>query len=865
MASGPFKTYARQPRNVTVEEMYGMGMQYTNTPLMEGYCKALINFDLKDKGAVLAPRPGYRQLHTLLMGTQAFKQTVHHIGQAAVLNTDTQEDTSERYVLTGPDNSAEWFDFDDARVLVESQFTPEFDNPNQQFVQTVDATVGTFLVRRKPRVVPQLLHNTPLSETGVFTGSPVLPVYTSINGFAILPVEYTTAEEPNPVVKGLAKLVLKTTDSEGHTSALEFLTPKNISPTEAVNYGYNMLSDAPYTFTDILDDGIPAGFILMEGILPYADEACSQLKLNARVGESLTFRLYARYPDATSTYKFRWEVREIGSDAVTVYADEAAAGAKTYNYDITKGNAEDAAAGDFVTLTFQPPYKQFGIVVTAYASTDLTEPVQVMSLASYHMASDSQSSTMNLAPRNYALHTATDMTTWRQRVVLWGVQGAPNTVFLSDINDPTYFPYPNNVEVFDEAIITCVPYLGTLLVFTQTKLYKMSLSGDGLSFTTAMVQDKLSLSEFDRETIVLVQNMVYFKNGNYFYMVVPRTSPTEPGALQLAPISTPITSLLDHFQEELKRLIFSLYNPHDSTFFPAISTTTQYALRIQDYHNYLDGSVVRNVYKLELILQGEAVTPVLRLDLSLNYDTLQRAWTCYIMQGNASRLMPYRQTVTDATVFLSLRNTISGENFRTYADFVKPDVLDNRDDFLLDEDLPVRNRALRNHQYMDTGYRDQNNTYKKRYRELQFKVNVTGGESLQFGTEFILDEQVRKPMFDYVSRHITDPTAPDYGWVYVERVFADPEDVVGGTVLDDDPPEETPYIPTTQTVSNDIIMLQSNRWILDVSQLAHVIASKVRFKVSGKGYSPRFILVSFNDRPYELLSHAWVYRTMNAR
>ena len=864
--AGAFKSYGRQPRNITVEEMYGMGMQYTNTAMMEGFCKALINFDLKDKGAVLSPRSGYRELHTLLVGTQAFKQTVHHIGQAAVLNTTTSEDTSERYILTCPDDGQEWFDFDNARVLIEAQFTPEFGNANQQFVLATDVTTGTYLVRRKPRTVPQMLHNTPLLDAGVFTGSPVLPVYATINGFAILPVRYTPTGEGAVAVDGLAKLVIETTNTGGYTAKLVFLTPKAISPTEAVNYGYNMLSATPYTFGDVADNSIPAGFILMEGILPYADTACTQLKLNARVGESITFRLYARYPDATSTYKFRWEVREIGSDAVTVYADEAATGAKTYNYDTAKANAEDAAGNNFVTLTFQPPFKQFGIVVTAFKSTDLAEPVQVMSLASYHMASDNQSSTMNLTPRAYALHTATDLTVWRQRTVLWGVQGAPNMVFLSDINDPTYFPYPNNSEVFDEAVVACVPYLGTLLVFTETKLHKMSLSGDGLSYTTNMVQDKLSLSEFDRETIVLVQNMVYFKNGNYFYMVVPRTSPTEPGALQLAPISTPITNLLEHFEEEIENMVFSLYNPHDSTFFPAISPTTHYALRIQDYHNYLDTSVVRNVYKMELVLVGtNATTPVLRFDLALNYDTLQRAWTCYVMQGNESRLLPYRQTVTDATIFLSLRNVISGTNYRTYADFVKPDLLNNRDNFALDEDLLVKNRAMLNHQLMDTGYREQNNTYKKRFREIQFKVNVTGEESLQFGTEFILDEQVRKPMYNLVSRHITDPLAPDYGWVYVERVFADPEDVLGATVLDDEVSQEVPYIATSHTVSNDVIMLQSNRWILDVSQLAHVIAYKVRFKVSGKGYAPRFVLVSFNDRPYELLSHAWVYRTMNAR
>jgi hypothetical protein len=35
--------------------------------------------------------------------------------------------------------------------------------------------------------------------------------------------------------------------------------------------------------------------------------------------------------------------------------------------------------------------------------------------------------------------------------------------------------------------------------------------------------------------------------------------------------------------------------------------------------------------------------------------------------------------------------------------------------------------------------------------------------------------------------------------------------------------------------------------------------------VSGKGFSPRAILLSTNEASYEILGHSWVYRTMHAR
>ena len=872
MAGGAFKGAGRTPRQIVTEESYGRGMQYTASPLLEGFCKALVNFDFRDAGQMLVPRPGWRTLHSELAANAELPQVLHHHGQAIVRDTTTGVDDTATYILLNPrDDTTEYTDFADGVTLLEDEFSPEFGGQHSfsNIPQKVTQTLGVddvYELRRKPRGQVQMLHNIPLSDPDRFKSQTFTPIKANLNGATYLPVKHTP--DGGAARYGLGKLQMQQVAGV-RQAMLEFVEPREVTPTEAINYGYNMLDATPYTFNDVPTS---IGTIFMEGILPYADASCSELKFNAKVGEKITFRLFAQYPDTTTEWVFRWELAELGTENVTVYEDELLTAnyykhngtTKAINYGVTPNT-------DFVRLTVQPPYKQFSVTVTAFNKLDLTEPIQVMSMASYTLVGDTKSNTNNIEVRTYPLHTAADMCSWKQRLVLWGVQSAPNMIFVSDINDPSYFPYPHNCEIFEEAVVSCVPYLGELLVFTESKIYKLRWSDDGLSFVSEMVQDKLSLSAFDRETVLLVQNMVYFKNGNYFYMIVPRAATSaSTAALQLAPISTPITYLLDHFADEVRRMVFTLYNPDDPNYFPRKPAGTHYDLRIQDYHKYLDGTTVRNVYKYELVLvdtaTGDVTDVVLRLDFLLNYDTLARTWTIYLMQGNDVRLLPYRHSVTDATIFMTARTEVNPDGgYDVYVDFVKPDLSSRVDEFPVVPTAQIKSRIIRNHQMLDTGNRDHNTSYKKRYREVQFRVNATDEESLQFGTEFIIDDQIRKDLFEYEVNQVTDPDDPNLGWVYIEKTFADPLNSVGATILEDADDPSEPYLPSYQVVPSDTVLLQSNRWVLDVSKLAHAVSNKLRLKVSGKGYAPRLILVSFNDRYYELLNHSWVFRTMNAR
>jgi hypothetical protein len=127
----------------------------------------------------------------------------------------------------------------------------------------------------------------------------------------------------------------------------------------------------------------------------------------------------------------------------------------------------------------------------------------------------------------------------------------------------------------------------------------------------------------------------------------------------------------------------------------------------------------------------------------------------------------------------------------------------------------------------------------------------------------MVDDDTRRPLFKYTPQVYTDdPNDPMFGWIYMEREFADSVIAIGATILEDDDDPDVPY-PEVQTTMGEY--LASNRWVLDYSKLSSAVMATVRVPVSGKGYSPRLKLLSFNEKRYELLNLNWVYRNMNAR
>ena len=127
------------------------------------------------------------------------------------------------------------------------------------------------------------------------------------------------------------------------------------------------------------------------------------------------------------------------------------------------------------------------------------------------------------------------------------------------------------------------------------------------------------------------------------------------------------------------------------------------------------------------------------------------------------------------------------------------------------------------------------------------KINNVAKTKLDFYSEFIVDDDVRKTYQRYVTKHITDPNSSDYGLFFVDRIPETTWTLFGSTVLAD---AEAP---------------DPNLWTLDFSKFPEITSAKVRMPVSGKGYAGRFKFISYNEKPFELLALNWVFRVLYAR
>lgn len=820
-------------RVITTEDKFNKGMSYVNTTQDDGYVKSMVNYILRNDGTVLAPRGGLTynkkevsKIERIIDSPTADKHIIiHHSDSMLVLLHDESDSILCDYTLVGELT-------EDLKSIKLSTSTLILDVNGTYLTATPEHSSDVKAITLRKGL--ESIHG-----VDIIDGLNAVGVYASLESNTYLPLIINGS-----TTVGTIRAKLNETLTEV-TWDIVPLDAKEIQPTQAINYGYNMLKEDPYHFENA---ATATGGVVLTGILPYSDDAAGALKLTARPGESIVFELFYKYPTSTTDkYMVQWEIQDLDSNT-TANTIQQVRKSPVYN------------PGDRITLTYSPTYKAFSLIAKIYLKSkvdalpyqdDITDynklsPEQVLPLASYYLTSDSNSTMLNVSAVNYDLGTATGMCSWQQRIVLWGVKNAKNTLFVSEINNPEYVPYPNNSEIFPNDIVCAVPYLTQLLVFTKSALYLITLGEDGLSYTTKCVQERLNMTPEDASTVITVQNMVYFKSGNHFFMIVPNNT-SLTNTLQLAPVSRPVEDFLDNFKVNARKLINDVYNIDN------INYGEDWTIDICDFNVYLDDNQVRNAYKIKVTTTQPNLDKVVHyMDLSLNYDTVLRAWTSFVWEANKYRLQLYKATVTGKSLYGHVDSWV--ETITEIDEETQIPVITHKQHYsisyvYMDEDYPkdkllINNSDVRmfpNYQFIDTGYRQHAEINKKRFREIQFGVNVLNNDELNFYTAFVVDDDMRKDIYKYNTVHITDPDDPNYGIVYVERVLSD-------------------IINTSKSVTE-----LDGAWKLDSSQFPDITLSKVRFKVSGKGYGGSIRLLSTNEVQFELTYISWVYRVMYAR
>ena len=184
---------------------------------------------------------------------------------------------------------------------------------------------------------------------------------------------------------------------------------------------------------------------------------------------------------------------------------------------------------------------------------------------------------IEISPKVFDLGSALGITYWKSRLVAWGVLGAENMLFLSEAGQPEYWPYPNNIDLFEENIVHVVPYSDALIIFTSTKLWRIDLQADGLSWKKTLLQQNLRIIDADIPYICILKNMLFFKSDKQFYMLVPSRGSTV-GDVTIAPISKPVSEFLKSPFKALKTLIpepykeLANYNRHINEYLVKYST-----------------------------------------------------------------------------------------------------------------------------------------------------------------------------------------------------------------------------------------------------------------------------------------------------
>lgn len=640
--SSEFKRYDRNRRQASIETDFSMGMMFHSGALDSGYVKTLVNYDISNKSSSLVPRPGLRTSEILLPNIiqehdststlpeyhsddgiliKAAKECIETDGktyrQIILGKAGTDGKTGKIYVVTS----------EKAEVLLTNEATSDYGLDYEIKVAIANAETIGKVCRFFTTELPNIHGMEMIDDVKVAT---VVGTFAFGNSFYFF----------NADSKALFKTVF---DDSKKKYVFKSITAKEVDPSEAVTYGYNMLQgEQAYSFVNRSLNGI----MQLTGILPYSTKGTGDtLLMTPRKNEDIYFRCYFK-GEVGKKYKFTWEWRNVGDSAWT--SIQSLTQATEYEIVAGTGDTVRLQSGttvlDDLQITFKAPASDIMIRVQAYCSTDY-ETVEKAMTVGFDFTTETYGTATNVKAEVYDLSEAAGMLAWKNRLVLWGIPKDPTVLFLSDVNEPSYFPYPNNISIYDEPVVACHEYLDSLLVFTTSKIYQVSASEDGSAFNSVLIQSNLNIEPWDRHLIQVVKNMVFFKSGNYYFMVVPKAQSTT-GQLTLAPVSTPMVEFFNHFEKNVYDLIKDTFD-YEGVF------------DLVNYYNFLDYEDVHNIYVLDFP-DDNKIQGYLHLDIL--YNTVSRTWKIYTFEA-PHFLYPYKHDATQTGIMAatSLNKVYIGE------------------------------------------------------------------------------------------------------------------------------------------------------------------------------------------------------------
>lgn len=869
----PFKNYVRGQRIQDTNIIFSNGMSFTNAPLEEGFSRLLVNYDFDTNSRTLKPRKGLQTtaegLYQPLDNNNALGYATDGFEHMSIVAGDRCFKNGKIYyqIIVGQIVEKEIARTDEiyrgnAWVLTCRSAIVQGVQKQLVYYTPLNNELTGYCIFSKPTSGVSEIHGVPLKESGY--------IKNHVGTFAFNGQYYYFCAD--------GKLHYTYFDSE--TEIFKAATETAYRPyhSETKNNLYNMLLEDPYDFAPEAAGTVfrVTGFMACER----TSEGNLKPKVNPKVGASYPYKMLYSYPEGTAEEYCFHIVYNSGVNDIfyPIERDETT----PYTVGIKQGESE-AKALIFEDIRVDSPTATFIFyaVKKSEATFNSNNQIDEESLkkaiighASFsYVGSSELDTTVNQKSSedliNYDLSYATEITYWKNRLWLFGAKASDtalrdNTVlFTSDVNRPDWFPYSANVDIFDEDIIHLQPMLDDLLVFTAHNLYSLTLSEDGLSWNKRHLQSNLSLSPWDLNLIQIVKNMVFFKSGNYYYMVVPKLTATSGTGLAIAPISKNITHFLDNFKVNVEQIVDDLYNFSNYTIFN-YRARNNFELNLVHYYNFLDFEDVHNCYIFECTKKekiaydsekAEYITndTTVYLNLELLYNTVSRTWRIYTSESQTVRQPLFK----NATGGVRHAELVVHDN-KANIQFIQKSETSLEDLYIKQNSTEATPPILlANWQYLDTGNLNQNSEIKKRFREYQFKINNESSDILEFYSGFIVDKAIRTYEMLYTTSEIPDNDSDNDG-TNVIVIDAQPKAGMQGAPVSHSTLD-------TELSSTDYTYTKLGSWKLNTSKFPESTIWKIRIPTSGKGYLPRIILISYNTTDYELLSCATVYRQLYSR
>ena len=642
-STNEYKQYGRNRRQATLQTSFASGMMYSGGTVGDGYVKTLVNYDISVNDESLIPRAGLRTQELLLPNKvledydNTFNKANDIVIKAAKECVESDGNIYRQFILGQTSSNNLW--------IVTTPLTEGYVERDELPYDELKYTV----INENIAEDSCSFFNIPLTKVHGVDLIPDSKVSSIVGDFAFGNSFYYV----DAAHKKFKRTVFDTDTKAYKTEVLE---PVEISPSEAVSYGYNaLLGRNMYSFSNKAYTGI----LQLTGLLPYSASNPNELLLSPRKNEDILFRCHFN-AKVGNKYKFVWEWRTLESNVW----ESLVAFDKAVEYEVVAGDSNESILlknGDEtienLEVTFKAPSENIMVRVQAFnfeEYSNLEEGHDPVTEAAMTVGFDFTVNSENTKQTTYDLTTATGMVYWKNRLIVWGLPEDQTVLFFSDLNEPLYFPYPNNVSIFDEPIVSAKVYMDSLLVFTTSKVYQVTTE-DGTSWTSTILQSNLNIEPWDRHLIRIVRNMVFFKSGNYYFMIVPK-SQSLTGELTLAPVSTPIKDFFNDFRKNVQELLSDTFN-----------VTSEF--KIVDYFNFLDYEDVHNTY----ILGFDDIDSYLYLDIA--YNTVNRVWRILTYETR-DFLYPYKH---DATQTGTLAST----------SLFSLTVSDSEVDYVIEEKTPV--------------------------------------------------------------------------------------------------------------------------------------------------------------------------------